>query len=108
MGEKEKIIKIEAGMADPKGRLIPRGVQERLTVKIASEVATYYFKDNRITRKFAMLEIEGDKAKGKDQTIFFVERAGKVIKKFPGKTKEEIRDEVLEQLKKLKANIKVT
>lgn len=105
MEERIKIIKIQAGMADPKGRLIPRGVQETLKVEIADEVATYYFKDSRVTRNFALIEIEGDKAKGKEQTTFFLERMGKAIKRYPKKKKEEIRDIVLKQLKDFGANI---
>lgn len=107
METKTKIIKITAGMADPKGILIPRGVREKLTVEIADGVATYYFKDARITKKFAIIEIEGDKAKGKEKTTVFVERVGKAIKTYQGKNKEEIRDEILEELKKLNAKVKV-
>lgn len=93
-------------MADPRGKLIPRGLQEKLTVEIADEVATYYFKDARVTRNFALIEIEGEKAKGEQQT-FFIQRIGKAIKKMPGKTKEEIRQEVLQDLKQLNANAKI-
>jgi len=103
--ERIKIIKIQAGMADPTGRLIPRGVQEILKVEIADEVATYYFKNSRVTKNFALIEIEGDKQKGKDQTVFYLERMGKAIKKYPGKKKEEIRISVLNQLNKFGANI---
>lgn len=102
--DKVRIIKIQCGMSDPKGKLIPRGVQERLTVEVADEVATYYFKDQRVTKNFSTIEIEGDKARGLEPTTLFISRLGKAIKKYPGKTKEEIRDEVLQQLKELNAN----
>jgi len=106
MEEKTKIIRIQAGMSDLKGILIPRGVQEQITIEIADEVATYYFKDSRVTKKFALIEIEGDKVKGKPQTTLFIERVGKAVKRYPDKGKEEIRDEILEELKKLNAKIK--
>lgn len=104
MEEKIKIIKLRAGMSDPKGILIPRGVQEQITIEIADGVATYWFKDRKTTKKFAMIEIDGDLEKGKEQTTFFIDRVGKAIKKHEGKTKEEIRDLVLKQLEEL--NIK--
>lgn len=101
MTDKQETIKITAGMNDPKGQLIPRGVQEQITIQISDEVASYWFKDSRVTRNFAYVEIEGDKAAGKEQTVFFIERAGKALKRYPGKKKEEIRDEILAQLEKL-------
>ena len=91
---------------DPRGRLIPRGVREQITIEIADEVATYFFKDRRVTKNFATIEIEGDKAKGIDQRTFFIDRAGKALRKYPGKTKEEIRLDILKQLKELGANVK--
>jgi bifunctional DNA-binding transcriptional regulator/antitoxin component of YhaV-PrlF toxin-antitoxin module len=104
--EKQKIIKIKAGMADPKGVLIPRGIREQITIEIADEVATYYFKDQRITKNFVTIEIEGDKANKIPQRTFFRERIGKAIRKYPGMKKEEIRNLILEQLKQLGAKIK--
>jgi len=104
MEEKTKIIKIQAGMSDPKGKLIPRGVQERLTVDIVDNIAVYYFKDSRVTRNFAMIEIEGNKAKGLPPTTSFNSRQGKAIRLFIGKNKEEIRDNILKELKLLNAN----
>ena len=94
-------------MSDPKGKLIPRGVQEQLSVAIADEVATWWFKDRRVTKNFATVEIAGDKARGVEQQTFFMERTGKAIRKYPGKTKEEIRDIVLEQLKEMGVNAKI-
>ena len=91
---------------DPRGRLIPRGVREQITIEIADEVATYFFKDRRVTKNFATIEIEGDKAKGIDQRTFFIDRAGKALRKYPRKTKEEIRLDILKQLKELGANVK--
>lgn len=106
MEKKQKIIRIRAGMADPKGILIPRGIQEQITIEIADQAAVYYFKDSKVTRRFAEIEIRGDEDKGKEPETVFIQRVGKAIKKYPGKTKEEIRDIVLEQLKKLNANVK--
>lgn len=94
-------------MSDPKGKLIPRGVIEVITINIADGVATYWFRDRRVTKNFATLEIEGDKAKGLDPQTKYIDRMGKAIKVYPNKTKEEIRDLVLEQLKKLGLNAKV-
>lgn len=94
-------------MSDPQGILIPKGIQEKITIEIGDEVAIYYFKDNRITKRFANIEIEGDKIKGLPQTTYYFDRVGKAMKKYPGKKKEEVRDLVLEQLKKLNVNTKI-
>ena len=104
MNKKVTILKIKAGMSDPKGQLIPRGVREQLTIEISDEVAVYYFKDRKVTKNFATVEIEGDKAKGKPQKTFFMERTGKAIVKYDGKKKEEIRDIILKQLNEMGLN----
>jgi len=104
---KAGIIKIKAGMSDPKGKLIPRGVREQIIIEIADEVATYYFKNSRITKNFAEFEIEMDKQNGKEQTTFFAQRIGKALRKYPGMKKEEIRDDILEKFKKLGVNAKI-
>lgn len=101
-----EIIKIRATMSDPTGRLIPRGIQAKLTVEIADEVAVYYFMDRNITKRFAMIEIKGDEVKKLPQTTFYMERNGKAIKRYEHKTKEEIRDLILEQFKQLNMNVK--
>lgn len=102
-----KIIRIKAGMSDPRGLLIPAGLQEQITIEIADQVATYWFKDRKVTKKFAIVEMNEDQDKGKPQTTFFIDRVGKAIKKYEGKSKEEIRNIVLEQLKQLNANVKI-
>lgn len=103
--ERQDIIKIKAGMSDPKGLLIPRGVREVIQIEIAPEVATFWFKDGRITKRFAMTEIALEQKKGEVNTVF-LERFQKAVTKYPGKTKEEIRDLILSQLKQMGANVK--
>lgn len=105
MVEKKEIIKLSAGMRDPKGILIPRGVNEQLSAEIADEVATFRFKDGRTTKRFAAVIIKLEQDKGEHNTVYF-ERMGKIITQYPGKSKEEIRDLVLSQLKQLGANAK--
>lgn len=107
MDNRLKIIKVKAKLSDPKGQLIPRGIIENLTIEIADNVATYFFKDRRTTKRFALIEIEGDKKRGLEQKTFFLERWGKAIVKYPGKSKEEIRNIILEQLNKLGINAKI-
>lgn len=92
-------------MNDPKGKLIPRGVMETLQVQIADQVATFWFKDGRTTERFAKTAIALEKEKGKLNTIF-LPRVQKAITKYEGKSKEEIRDIILNQLKQMGANLK--
>lgn len=105
--ETKKIIVIRAGMADPQGKLIPKGVREQITIQIADEIATYFFRDKRVTKNFSSVEIEADKAKGIPQRTFFLDRPGKALRKYPGMKKEEIRDLVLTQLNKLGVSAKI-
>lgn len=97
------IIKLQASVSDPRGRLIPRGVQETLTVQIADQVATFYFKDGRTTERFAKTAIELERRRGANDTVF-IKRTQKAITKYEGKTKEEIRDIILQQLKQMGVN----
>lgn len=107
MEEKKKIIRIKAGMSDPTGKLIPRGMHEQVTVDISDEAAVWYFKNRRTTENFARVEIEGDKANGIKPRTVFVERLGKALRSYPGMSKEEIRDSVLQDFKELNLNAKV-
>lgn len=100
-------IKIKCKMSDPKGIFIPRGVREILTIEIVDQVATFWFKDSRITKKFATFEIEADKKKGIEPNTAYIERAGKAITKYESKTKEEIKEIVINQLNKMGANAKI-
>ena len=102
---KQNIIKLRMRMQDPKGILIPRGVIEELTIEIADEVAIFYFKDSRTTKRFADLEIKLNEKKGITDTIFLA-RIGKATTQYKGKTKEEIRDLLLEQFKQMGLNTK--
>ncbi len=106
MVERTKILKIKLGMSDPRGILIPKGVSDILTCEISDEVAVFYFKNSTITKRFAALEIELEKEKGIDDTQW-IERVGKAITKYPGKTKEEIRDLLLEQFKQMNLKTKL-
>ena len=92
-------------MRDPKGKLIPRGVNETLQAEIADEVATFWFKDARTTKRFAMTAIELERRRGANDTAF-LDRFQKAVTKYPGKTKEEIRDLILNQLKEMGVNAK--
>lgn len=102
-----EIIKIQASLSDPKGVLIPRGVIGKLTVEIADEVATFWFSDSRITKRFAAVVIKLERDRGAEDTIF-MERFRKIVTKYPGEKKENIRDKILLQLKQLGANVKKT
>lgn len=102
----QKIIRIKTKMADPKGFLIPQGVIEQLTIEIADQAAVYYFKNPRITEKFAKFEIEGDKKRGLEPKTAYISRIKKAVVKYPGKSKEEIRDLILSQLNQLGLNLK--
>lgn len=108
MTEKEKngVLNLRMMIGDPKGILIPKGLNDQLTIQIIDGLALYYFKNRRYTKNFAMVEILGDKKKGLKQTTFFSERTGKAHRVYEGKTKEEIRDLILSQLNQLKKNVK--
>lgn len=93
-------------MQDPLGYLIPRGVIETYTAEIADQVVVWYFKDRRITKKFVESEIKAAEDRGKEINVMYVERTGKAITKYEGKEKEEIRDHILTQLKKIGVNAK--
>lgn len=103
--DRVEIIKIKTSLRDPKGILIPRGVTGILNMEIANEVATFWFTDSSITRRFAKVVIALEKKRGANDTVF-LERFQKIVTKYPGQTKEDIRDLVLSQLKEMGANIK--
>lgn len=98
----EKTFVIECSMQDPKGILIPRGVIEQFHADIANEAAVWYFRDSRTTKRFVQVLLK----LGNKETAY-LDRVGKAITKYPGKTKEEIRDQVLKELKQLNLNAKV-
>lgn len=103
--EKIKVIKIQTSLRDPKGLLIPRGVAGHLNMEIADEVATFWFTDSAITRRFAKVVIRLEQERGENDTAF-IDKFQKIVTKYPGKAKEEIRDIVLGQLKEMGANVK--
>ena len=94
-------------MSDPKGVFIPAGHSARLTVECIEEMAIFYFDDSRITERFARFEIEADKKKGMSGRTSYSFRLGKAVTKYPNKSKEEVRDIVLGQLKKMNLNAKI-
>lgn len=104
--EKQEIIKLVFSLSDPSGKLIPRATREKLTVIIADGALTYFFQDRKVTKNFATIEMIGDKKNNFPQTTVFNERTGKAVKIYPGKTKEEIREIVLEQIQQLNLNTK--
>jgi hypothetical protein len=93
-------------MKDPNGIFIERGSIEDLTIKITDNAAVFYFKDPKVTRKFADFEINANKKYNKPATTSFSLRTQKAITMYEGKSKEEIRDIILDQLKQLGVNIK--
>ena len=103
--ERVEVIKLKVGMSDPQGKLIPRGVKENMSAEIADGVSTFSFKNGRITKRFAMIVIELEKQRGANDTIYN-QRLQKIITKYPDKTKEEIRDLILSQLKQMGINAK--
>lgn len=104
-GEKVPIIKLKASLGDPRGILIPRGMIGHLNVEIADQVATFWFTESRITRRFAGVVIRLEKERGVTDTVY-MERFNKIVTKYEDKTKEEIRDLILSQLKQMGANVK--
>lgn len=100
-----EIIKLRCGLRDPKGKLIPRGVAETLNAEIADEVATFWFRDPRTTERFARTAMALEKRRGANDTVW-MERVKKAATKYPEKTKEEIRDIILNQLKQMGVNVK--
>lgn len=103
--EKQEIIKIKTDMRDPRGLLIPRGITGHLTMEIADQIATFWFTDSGLTRRFAKIVIGLEQRRGANDTAY-IERFGKIVTKYEGKTKEEIRDLILSQLKQLGINVR--
>lgn len=103
--ERQNVIKIKAALRDPKGFLIPRGITGHLNIEIVNQVAVFWFTDSAITKRFVTVVIGLEKKRGANDTNF-MERFQKGITKYPGKTKEEIRDLLLNQLKQMGANVK--
>lgn len=101
------VIKMRVGMMDPRGRLIPRGVKEEITIEVGDGVATYWFRNRRVTKNFAMVEIHHDLEKKIPQRTIWVERVGKAVRRYEGMNKEDIRDYILEKFKELKLNAKL-
>ena len=101
-----KVIKITSGMSDPSGRLIPHGVSARLTVLITDGLAVFSFNPVYLARRFANVEIQLSKEKGEACNTRYMSRVQKVITTYPGKSKEEIKDIIEDQLKKLNEGVK--
>lgn len=101
----EKIIKLKMTIGDPKGVLIPVGIKEELKFEIADGVAVWYFKNSKITKKWADLGIELEKKKGRVLTEFSP-RLAKAFTMYPNDTKEIIRDKILENFKQMGLNAK--
>lgn len=97
---KNNAILITATLSDPKGYLIPRGVNAKLTATIADGVAVFYFSDRNITDRFARVVIALERNKNKNDTVYH-QYMHKIATKYEHKTKEEIRDVLLQQLKEL-------
>lgn len=100
-----ELIRLKCKMSDPQGKLIPRGVVEELTAEIADQVAIFYFRNPRTTKRFAELAMALEKKRGADDTRY-IERVKKAATRYSGKTKEEIRDLLLKQFKQLGVNTK--
>jgi len=102
---KLKVINLKLNMQDPKGIMIPKGVKETLTVEIFDGSAVFSFKDVNTTRRFALFAIAHEAKRGVRET-FFIKGLGKATTGYKGKTKEEIRDLLLDQFKKMGLNNK--
>lgn len=90
------VIRLKMDMMDPTGKMIPRGLRETFTCEIADQTAVWYFRDPRLTRKRVM----DLRAAGFTNNVY-MERLGKAVTEYKGKKKEEIRDEILLQIKGL-------
>lgn len=105
MNDEIEIIKIRCGMRDPQGKLIPRGINEIVTVEIADGIAIFYFKDPRITKKFCDIAMELENRRGVKNTNWHT-RLQKAITVYSGRSKEEIKKIVLDDFAKLNLNVK--
>ncbi len=103
--ERVATIRLKVGMIDPLGKLLPRGRKEQMTAEIADGVATFWFKEGSSTKHFAKVVMALEKKRGANDTAY-LERFNKIVTKYPGKTKEDIRDLILRQLKQLGLNAK--
>lgn len=88
-------ITLKLVLGDKTGKLIPSGVTETLRCEIIDELLVFRFNDSKTTRRFALLDNE----LGQDKRTIFNMRIQKALTSYPGKTKEEIRDLVMERFK---------
>lgn len=93
-------------MTDPKGVFIPKGMTETLVVEIADQIATFKFNNSNVTKRFVMFEREASKKAGDPLNTVYIERVQKAITKYEGKTKEEIKEIIIKQLKQFGVNAK--
>lgn len=100
-------IIIKLSMSDPKGVFINSGRKANLTIECVDGFAVFYFDDSRVTERFAKFEIEADKRVGVIGKTRYSSRIGKATTSYPEKTKEEVRDIILAQLKKMNLNARV-
>lgn len=98
---KDKPLKIMTRLGDSTGQLMPRGVQDILTIIIEDGYVVYYFRDSRITEKWAIHE----KKTGKDTV--YKERIKKAVRKYPLMNKLEIYNEIATYLKMLDPRVDV-
>lgn len=92
-------VEIKCGMSDPNGKLIPGGVKETFTALIFDELVIWFFKDVNTTKRFVKIFNYGELEDFKEKRSMFSEKDRKAITAHPGKKKEVIQKELLDELK---------
>ena len=96
----KEAIGLRINIADKTGRLIPHGVTETVNILIIDGLATFRFKDGRICKRMASVSSELEKKNNAPETTIWIERLQQALTKYPGKSKEEIRDSLVSQFEK--------
>ena len=101
----EEAITMTVTMADKTGRLIPLGVVEKVNILIIDQLATFKFKDGRICKRIASVAKEMElRTEGQARTVF-IERLQQSLTKYPGKSKEQIKDLLTESFRQMGGKI---
>jgi hypothetical protein len=102
----KKNITITCKLKDPKGFFIKNNATETLTIIINDGMAIFYFSNFKSTANFANFEIQANIKYNKPKNTRLDLRRKKAYTLYPNKTKEEIKDIILNQLKQLGINLK--
>jgi hypothetical protein len=90
-----KPITLKIKLSGGEGSVIPKGVVEDLLIRVRDEIATYHFKDAKITKAFA------DRQNKDGIKSQYIERIQTTVCSYPGMNQKELTDHISRRLKTL-------